>query len=268
MTVFSHPPQSSADWIAYFRANAAALLSVPWHEGAGITDAERAAITSSVQAFQLGESGEGHHIFHCAREYIASGGDAEYLPALRLFIAEEQRHGRDLARFLTMAGVPLIQKTWTDSLFRWLRHQAGLDLSITVLVAAEVIALIYYEALRNATGSAVLRRLCDQILSDEVAHIRFQSERLALIRQHRAGWQIPFINGWQRFLFTGICLAVWWTHGRVYRTGGFGFRRFWRESWRAMEHSLRLMDPRAYSFVSAEAEAEMVVEREQEPVGV
>jgi hypothetical protein len=268
MTVLSQIPQSSTDWIAYFRANAADLLPIPWHEGAGITDAEREAIASSVQAFQLGESGEGHHIFRCAKEYIDARGDAEYLPALRLFIAEEQRHGRDLARFLKMAGVPLIRKTWTDTLFRWLRHQAGLDLSISVLVAAEVIALVYYEALRNATKSAVLRRLCDQILSDEVAHIRFQSERLALIRRHRPAWQIPIINGLHRFLFTGICPVVWWTHGRVYRAGGFSFRRFWRESWHAMEDSLRLMDPRAYSFVSAQPEAEAEVEPEQESVGV
>jgi hypothetical protein len=246
-------PMSSAGWIAYFQANADSLVPIPWQEGAGITAAERDAIAASVQAFQLGESGEGKHLLRCAEAYAVRSGDADYVTALRLFLDEEHRHSRDLARFLALAGVPLVEKTWTDSVFRWLRHLAGLELSISVLAAAEVIALVYYKALRDATGSTALRRLCEQVLADEVAHVRFQCERLAMIRQHRAAWQTMIANGLQSVLFAGTCLAVWWTHARVYRAGGYGFRRFWRASWRAMGQALRLMDPAAYRFAPSAA---------------
>jgi hypothetical protein len=245
-------PLSSAGWMTYFQANAQSLLAIPWDQGAGVSDAERDALAASVQAFQLGESGEGKHLLRCAEAYAARTGDGDYVVALRLFLAEEHRHSSDLARFLKLAGLPLIEKSWTDSVFRWLRHLAGLELSISVLAAAEVIALVYYKALREATESAVLRQLCDQVLADEVAHVRFQSERLATIRQHRAQWQTAIANGLHRLLFAGTCLAVWWTHARLYRAGGYGFRRFWRASWRAMEHALRLANSQAYRFAASD----------------
>lgn len=239
-------PSTSRFWCAYFRGNAQSLLAIPWNQGAGLTDTEKESVAASVQDFQLGESSEGRHFLNAARRYAEQNGDAEYFEAVRLFIGEEQRHARDLGRFMDLAGIPRVTRTWSDAVFRWLRRRAGLELTISVLLTAEIIALVYYAALREATGSAALRRLCDQILRDEVEHVRFQTERLALMRRRRLRWLVHVAHGLQRFLFGGTCLVVWWRHARALRAGGFRFRRFWREAWRHLNAAVAAMDPRAY----------------------
>ena len=48
--------RSTREWVEYFRMNRSRLVPIPWALGAELDAAERAAITSSIQAFQLGES--------------------------------------------------------------------------------------------------------------------------------------------------------------------------------------------------------------------
>jgi hypothetical protein len=243
---------SSARWCAYFEANGKALLDIPWNDDIQLTQAERATIARSLQDFQLGESSDGHNLLRAAREYAAESGDAAYPEAIRLFIGEEQRHAGDLGRFLIRAGIPLLGRSWTDTVFRWMRRRAGLELFITVLVTAEMIGKIYYKSLRKATGCPLLRRLCEQLLRDEMKHIRFHVERLALLRQGRRRWKVLWAQGWHRFLFGGTCLVVWWRHGRVLRAGGYGFRRFWREAWNEINAAQRPIDPRDLIVLPAE----------------
>ena len=238
--------RTSKEWYAYFARNMKSLVDVPWEKGAELSDMERRAIASSVQGFQRGESSEGGYLFRCAREYAAQVGDEAYVEAIQLFIREEQRHARDLGRFLGLAGVPLIKRTWLDTVFRKLRHLGGLEVSISVLITAEIIAKVYYAALQRATQSTVLRRLCDQILDDEVAHVEFQAERLAMLRRRRKTWAKELTHGLHRFLFFGTCFVVWWKHGRTIKKGGFGFRRFWSLCWHEMHEALFLMDARNY----------------------
>src|SRR5947209_4633316 len=119
-------PRTSAQWREYFRRNARSLLPIPWERGVKLAAEERQAIAQSVQQFQLGESSDGSQFLCRGREYAAASGDRQYLFALRRFIAEEQRHGRDLGRVLELAGVPTIRSAWADTVFRWLRHTAGL----------------------------------------------------------------------------------------------------------------------------------------------
>lgn len=137
------------------------------------------------------------------------------MDAIRLFIAEEQRHGEMLGRFLDAAGVPRAQRNLGDSLFRVFRHfLMRMEVWATVVVIIEVHAMPYYAAIRRATGSEVLRRICEQILRDEVPHVRFQCERLAII--HRRRWRVFrwLTAGAQRVLFVGLR----WRSGRT--TGG------------------------------------------------
>ena len=237
---------ASAEWVEYFRRNRDRLLEQPWELGAEVTEAERDAIAASVREFQLGESSEGRHLVTAARRYAERAGDPVYVEALRLFIAEEHRHARDLGRFLDLAGVERAAKSWPDTVFRWLRRRAGLETSIVVLVTAEIIAKVYYAALREATGSRLLRRLCDQILSDEVAHVHFQTERLAILRNGRSPWRVRFRQSLHQFLMAGTCVVVWHKHGRALRAGGYGFGRFWRETWREMREALVRSDPQSY----------------------
>jgi hypothetical protein len=237
------PPLASAQWGSYFRNNTLHLLPLPWDEGARLEPAEREAVAASVREFQLGESSEGRNLISAARAYAAASGDAAYVDALLLFIAEEHRHARDLGRFLDLAGVPRAAHAWPDTVFRWLRRGAGLEASIVVLVTAEVIAKVYYAALREATGSPLLRRLCDQILRDEVAHVHFQTERLAILRSRRRRHSVLASESLHRVLMFGTVFVVWHKHGRAMKAGGYSFGRFWRETWREMREALREADP-------------------------
>ena len=240
-------PRSSASWAAYFRDNDRHLLPLPWSGGAGVTPEEREAVAASVQEFQLGESSEGRNLINAARAYAAASGDADYVEALLLFIAEEHRHARDLGGFLDLAGVPRAAHAWPDTVFRWLRRGASLETSIVVLVTAEVIAKVYYAALREATGSPLLRRLCDQILRDEVAHVHFQTERLAVLRKRRRRSLVWLSATLHRVLMFGTIFVVWHKHGRAMRAGGYPFRRFWRETWGELSDALRGADPARFT---------------------
>jgi hypothetical protein len=240
----------SNEWIAFFRGNVEEAVPIPWHAGAEITDHERYAITASMQAFQLGESSEGRHLVDRARAWGSQNDDPAYLEAIRLFIAEEARHARDLGRFMDLNGIPRIQKTFADTAFRSLRRSAGLELSIAVLVTAEVIAQVYYAALREATDSAVLRTLCDRILRDEAEHVRFQSERLALLACGRPRPLIVLRRLGQQTLMLATLLLVWPGHRLAFRAGGYSFARFVADTWTALTAALDLMDPRTYDWTT------------------
>jgi hypothetical protein len=237
---------TSEQWRDYFHKNAANLLDIPWGRGVILSESERADIASSMQEFQLGESSEGKHFQGLAKEYSQLTGDNNYIYALRLFISEEHRHARDLGRVMDLAGIARSGHTWPDAVFRWLRHRAGLELSIGVLVTAEIIAKVYYIALRDATTSSVLRRLCEQILSDEVQHVRFQCERLAIIRARRSRAAVWLKGAMQCWFFGGTCWVVWWKHRHALRAGGFSYRTFRRAARREMWEAVALMNPRNY----------------------
>ena len=235
--------KSSQRWCDHFESNANNLLAIPWERGAGLTEAEKAALIPSIQEFQLGESSEGHNGVRAAAEYAKRVGDPEYVRAIRLFFDEEGRHARDLSRFLALAGAPLLKHSWADAVFRRLRRGVGLEVVLMVLLTAELIANVYYRALRDASRSEVLRRLCAQILRDERMHVRFHIERLRLMRRGRSRWRLALVHGLQRVLFAGACLVVWRRHGPALRLGGFGFRRFGAAAWQEMNDALADMTP-------------------------
>lgn len=147
-----------------------------------------------------------------------------------------------------MAGVPLVAHSWLDGLFRRLRRLAGLELSITVLVIAETIGKVYYHALRRATGSALLRRLCDQLLRDEVMHLRFHAERLALLRRKRAPWKCKLARLGHGLLFRGTSLAVWCKHRWAFHGAGMGFLDYWRRCQEENRFLLKRSRPEHYDF--------------------
>jgi hypothetical protein len=246
-----HPPHTSAAWRDYFRTNAESLLEIPWEWGVTLSDAERHAIATSVQEFQLGESSEGKHLMTRAIHHAADTGDVAFIPALRLFIAEEHRHARDLGRVMDLAGIPRVGRTWPDTVFRWLRRGAGLELSVAVLITAEIIAKVYYLALRQATHSPVLRRLCVQILNDEAQHVRFQAERVAILRRGRSRLSLALRRGVHQGFLVGTCLVVWQRHRRAFRAGRYSFTRFWSHTWMEMGEVLRRMDPASYAWPAA-----------------
>ncbi len=228
------------EWVEHFVRNRSRLLPIPWDLGAELHDDERAAIRSSIQAFQLGESSEGRNLMRYARAWAARSGDADYVAAFGMLIAEEQRHARDLGRFMELNRIPCIRRRWTDSVFRRLRNLVGtLEISIGVLVTAEMIAKVYYVALRDASQSTILRRLCDQILLDEAAHVEFQTEQLARLQHGRAAPLLWATRALHRVLFVGATLVVAGSHRATLSRGGFGLRRFWGACLGELDHGMR-----------------------------
>jgi len=242
---------SSQRWVEYFRRNEASLMIIPWEPGIDLSKEEKLAIESSMPEFQLGESSDGLRFIEMAELYALRGGDVEYVRALKLFIREEQRHGRELGKVLDLAGIARISHSWSDAIFRWMRHRCGLGLSIAILVTAEIIAKIYYIAVRAATTSAPIRRLCDQILQDEVEHIYFQCERLAILRRHWPAFLIRLVHLWHWVFMAGTCVVVWRKHRLLLRRGGYGFFSFKRAVFAELREAVRSMDPRNYSWPAA-----------------
>ncbi len=218
-------------WTDYFRHNAATLLAIDWDDPYCITPEERRRITTSVQQFQLGESSEGRHVIALAEQYVARSGDTEYLAALRLFIGEEQRHSRYLARFMELQRIPLSHKDAVDSVFRLLRRVFNLELALLAMLTAEIIAVPYYRSLYAATNSPVLRAICRQILRDEVRHLQFQVETLAKLRMGRNPLYIWSMKAAHCVLLTATTFIVWAQHHPVLAAGGYSLATFWRANW-------------------------------------
>ncbi len=238
----------SSAWLAHFLRNRDNLGAIPWTVASTIRPHEYAAIATSIAEFQLGESSEGRHLREYAAEYSRRSGDSDYVRAVGLFIAEENRHARTLGRFMDLAGIPRKRHTLVDRAFRQLRRLAGIELAISVLLTAEIIAQVYYRALRDATGCRILRAICRQILQDERVHVQFQAERLAILRYRRSMASLMIRDVLHRMLMTGAILVVWCNHAKVFRHGGYTFRRFWRFTWLYTARALRIATPNRYGW--------------------
>lgn len=267
--IWTAPPSPCFDstaWLDYFDRNARQLLSLPWDAGAELSTEEVASVAGSVQGFQLGESSEGRHLVKCATTHAEQTGDADYLKAIRLFIREEQRHAQVLGRFLQQNGIDTLKKTWPDTVFRLMRRRAGLELSVAVLVTAEIIAEVYYPALQRATGSSILHRICEQIIRDETPHIQFQCERLAILRSGSSAFRNRFVYAAQRFLFLGTCFVVWLKHRKVFQRAGFNFRQFRAVAWERYYAAEKIMRSDV-DATDGSSVTNPVVQNEQSPVG-
>ncbi len=226
-------------WIQYFRANSADPL-LPWDDAYRLTGAERAVVLPSIQQFQLGENAQGRRLMERAQVL-----GCDYLEALRLFVREEQRHSAILGRFLTMQGARCLRRHWVDSVFHAIRGLAGLELCMRVLATAEVVAIPYYTALRQATGSPLLRAICGRILEEERAHLRFQSFTFARLA---SGW-VPVqqaVRELHRWFLVVTAMLVWLEHRFVFLAGGYSIQRLLRHclaEYEALTGNRRLLAP-------------------------
>ncbi len=234
-------PSTSRQWVRHFRANADTLVDIPWDDPRRLSATERKAVLRSIQIFQLGESGGGSRLLRAAESYYQQTGDRHYLKALRLFIREEQHHAELLARFLKREETELIGRQWTNGVFRRCRNLIGLELMLALLLAAELMARVYYAALSRATDDSVLRPICARILRDERWHVRFQCDRLAHIRAERRRSLGLLAGAAERIGFRAVCVAVWLNHARVFRAAGIGLRAFWRRTGRELDLARRLI---------------------------
>lgn len=172
-------------WVDYFTRNRVRQerieATVDWNAPCTLPPDARAAIARSLQRFELGESGEGTHLLGLAER----AGDLAYVDAVRLLIAEEQRHSALFGRGLRHLMAPSLPGHWTDRSFTLLRRSLGLDTEIALFLVAETVALDWFEALA-ASLDPVLAGIGRRIVADEREHIRFQIDRLHLDLRRRS----------------------------------------------------------------------------------
>jgi hypothetical protein len=217
-------------WYMHFLENGDATASLPWHDPYLLSPAERKLVGPSIQQFQLGEWARGRGFKRRASAEPSLAADPWFLPALDLFIAEEQGHSNMLGRFLDREGIPRLSHNWLDGTFRRLRKLAGLEVCAAVLVTAEVLAMPFYQALRDATRSRLLRSICVHILRDEAAHLNYQALTLGLVRRSLSGSARTIHSACHSVLFLGTALLVWQQHRRMFGAAGWSFGRFWNDA--------------------------------------
>src|SRR5690348_14354455 len=106
------------DWIVLFASRTAGHELLPWPHARTLTDNELRLVSASIQQFQLGEGSDGSGLIRRGRASRLAVLNPHFVPSLELFIKEEQRHSRHLARFLQHEGVALLQQHWVDGVFR------------------------------------------------------------------------------------------------------------------------------------------------------
>lgn len=222
-------------WVNYFLKNNDNPL--PIHEPYTLTRRERESITESIQQFQIGENSEGKFLLQKAKVRLSGIEDKSYLTAISLFIKEEQRHARILKEFMDRQDIPIIKRHWVDRVFRRLRRLVNLEMSITVLLTAEIIAAVYYQALKSSTQSRHLIRLCTQILSDEDKHIEFQSDTLHLLLFDHSPLSYWIHRSGHRTLLESTMCIVWFYHKSVLKAGGYTFHTFAKKSRQVFQRS-------------------------------
>jgi hypothetical protein len=221
---------SSYDWVDYFYQNAPEPV-LPWNNTVHLSGAERLVVIASIQQFQLGEGATGARMLERAQRFSRATGDLGLVAALKLFLREEQRHSKILARFLQVENAPCLRKHWIHSVFRWIRGLAGLELCLKVLATAEVLARPYYAALRDATACPLLKSICERISDEEAAHLRFQAFALSRFQQRHSALVQAFIKGCHSAMLLCTAALVWMEHQSVFRAAGRTFSRFWEEAW-------------------------------------
>jgi hypothetical protein len=245
---------TGTDWVLLFSSRADSRELLPCSHPRGLTDSERRLVSASIQQFQLGEGSDGSGLIRRGSASRLAALDPNFLPALELFIQEEQRHSRHLAHFLQREGVDLLQQHWIDRVFRRVRKFAGLELCLRVLVMAEIVAVPYYTALERATGSTLLRGICANILADEADHLRFQAENLKCLQSTRRSFPYLELTFWRCFQLATL-LVVWREHGKVLRAGGYAWNTFCKEC-------VRLLIEVSHNGFEARAEKEQALAAE------
>lgn len=230
---------STQRWIEHFELNRDRGPAQPWELGSTLTDAERTAVIDSIKQFQLGERGEGRHLKKCARIHAERTADPDYPAAIHLFVAEEQRHSGMLGQYLDLAGESRLTDSKVDGIFRWLRHLMGLELSLIVLSTAEVVATVYYRALRDATNCELLQSICRRVLRDEAGHLAFHRDRFLILRWRRSLVTRSFLRLMHHGLLMVALVPVWWCHSKVFRAGGIGFFQLTRDTHWRLHQDLR-----------------------------
>jgi hypothetical protein len=131
------------------------------------------------------------------------------------------------AKILDALHAPLLRRHWSNSSFVFLRRLFGLEEELLVLLVPEMIAQLFFRALRDCTNDSGLRAIFAQIVEDEDGHVAFHVD---FLRQRFAG--LPLVRrillrgGW-RIIFRGACFVVMLDHFAMLRAAGISMAGFW-----------------------------------------
>jgi hypothetical protein len=211
------------NWLNYFENNRKNRRKIPWERDITVEPSLRSAFIRSLQRFQVGESGEGHHL----RRQAAKSGDADYQAAIDLFIKEEQEHARLMAGVLKKLDAPLLAHHWSGACFILLRRMFGLHHELLVLLMPEMIAKRYFRALCDGFADPTLQAVCGQILHDEEGHLAFHVDFLQRAFASRSLLARMVLRACWRLLFRAACIVVILDHRAVLRDAGVSAATFW-----------------------------------------
>jgi len=192
-----------------------------------LNDAARLLLIESLATFQLGESGGGTRLRRFVETHVSTrNNSSNYLKAIDLFIAEEQRHAKLLARAVHYLGGELKTKHWINSIFRGVRSRVNAEFNIQVLLIAELIAEAYYGLLYQNVPDHPIRSLCGEILRDEIQHVAFHRDFFREVHGGRlpittAIWALQF-----QAIFAATEVVVWADHGKCLHEFGVTRREF------------------------------------------
>lgn len=212
------------EWLEFFRENDKHRLHIDFSQEATLSDETKALILPSISAFQIGEHSDGIHLLKAAEAFASLFDENIYPDVMKLFIKEENFHSSYLGEFMRFHNLPLRKSNFLDRTFRRLRKRGDIRSEVVTLVTAEIVALSYYSALSDATDSPALKRICAQMLHDELPHVIFQSYTIGYFKQSR------WLNFKRRFLMRATTRAVWTAYGNVFRASGWTYDRFRQEN--------------------------------------
>ena len=212
------------EWLEFFRENDKHRLQIDFSQETTLSDETKALILPSISAFQVGEHSDGLHLLKAAEAFASLFDEPAYPNVMKLLIKEENFHSSYLGEFMRYHDLPLRKNNFLDRTFRRLRRCSDLRPEVVTLVTAEIIALSYYSALSDATDSPALKRICAQMLHDELPHVIFQSYTLGHFKVSR------WLKLQRQFLMRAATLAVWTAYGKLFRAAGWTYSKFKQEN--------------------------------------
>ncbi|WP_346873116.1 hypothetical protein [Rothia sp. (in: high G+C Gram-positive bacteria)] len=142
-----------SEWFEHYVENRKQVLAVDFSQEGTLTESEKALLYPSIADFQRGEASEGKHLLAASKRFARTAGQPAYADTIKLFIEEENQHSAYLKEFMQFHGMQLKKNSVLDGVFRLVRKGKGIHPEVAVLVSAEIIAICYYAALRNASSS-------------------------------------------------------------------------------------------------------------------
>jgi hypothetical protein len=219
------------EWLEFFRENDKHRLQIDFSQETELSDETKALILPSISAFQIGEHSDGLHLIKVAEVFASLFDEPAYPNVMKLFIKEENFHSSYLGEFMRFHNLPLRKSNFLDRTFRCLRRRGNILSEVITLITAEIIALSYYSSLSDATESPALKRICAQMLHDELPHVIFQSYTIGHFKQSR------WLKFKRHFLMRATTRAVWTAYGNVFREADWTYDRFRQENIKYLKQS-------------------------------